>query len=311
MAKQVITPTTPWVVNSTSPYADQSYQAGDRPAVDDAVKVYELAFSGDTPLHQTPETAYDDNGYINFLGSGGTGHGSTNIDTVDITDDSLFPGTIKGLQDTYFGGGTNYTFANQTLFIFHNEMQKFYMRMRCKWSADWEWGNDQLKFCKNKGDDGGAGTAEVSTNCPKFNGSGTAYITKLAPVNPSSNEQSVVAVATDTIGDYYIEDGINNEFGGAGVDANWSPTLDQWYWLEWEIDAGTAGSADGSYKVWIDGDLYMQLDNTQIAEVGDALFTRHQLGHVWQNGSPTTDIDMIWHDVEIFDKRPATLPGVF
>lgn len=142
-----------WVANSTVPYADQDYQDGDRGG-SDAVKFYELAFSGDTPLHQSQGTAYNGNGYINFLGNGaGSGHGTTNIDTVDITDDPLFPGTIKGLQDTYFGGGTNYTFGNQTLFIFYDVVPKFYMRLRCKWSSNWEWGDDQLKFCKNKGDD--------------------------------------------------------------------------------------------------------------------------------------------------------------
>ena len=301
MAKQTVTPTTPWVANSTDPFADQDNQDGNRGAGGDAVKFFELAFSGDTPLHQSSGTAYNGNGYINFLGNGsGSGHGTTNIDTVDITDDSLFPGTIKGLQDIYFGGGTNYTFANQTMFVFYDEVPKFYMRMRCKWSANWQWGNDQLKFCKNKG----SGASEVSTNCPKFNGSGEAFITKLAPTSPGLDEQNVRATG-GFVSDFNIADDINNEFGGPGVDATWSPTLDQWYWLEWEIDAVSAGSTAGYYKIWIDGVLYMSLANVQISQTGDALFSRAQLGHVWQNGSPSVDINMEWHDVEVWDKRPA------
>ena len=41
------------------------------------------------------------------------------------------------------------------------------------------------------------------------------------------------------------------------------------------------------------------------------LFTGHELGHVWQNGSPTVDINMDFHHLEFFDKRPNSLEGVF
>ena len=216
----------------------------------DAKQIFALEFSGDTPMYQTESDKYDNDGYIRFLGAGGSGHGGTNISTIDVTDDPIFP-NVKALRDTYFGGGTNYTFANQTLFVDHDETKTFYMRLRVKWSSDWEWGNDQLKFCKHKGGD------ELRTNFPKFNSSGEAYITKLTPVAPELNELNIYATY-GTPDDYNQSDDIVNDFGGDGVDQAWSPTLGQWYWIEVEVDAGTAGNADGSMKMWVDGNLYMQ-----------------------------------------------------
>lgn len=279
-------------------------------AENQAEQIYALEFSGNTPLYQGSGNAHAGGGYINFYGNpengAGSGHGTTNISTIDVTDDPLF-GTVKGLRDTYKANKEDYSFGNQTLFINHPARPKFYMRMRIKWSDNWQWGNDQLKFCKNNG-------AGLSTNVPKFSGSGELYISKLTPVNPSLNELYVKAQLSETPTDYLIEDDINNSFGGAGVDINWTPTLGQWYWLEWEVDAVSAGSTAGSYRVWIDGNLYMQLDNVQITESGDGMFSQHELGHVWQNingSGPTETIYMDWHSIELYSERPSTLPGVF
>ena len=151
----------------------------------------------------------------------------------------------------------------------------------------------------------------ITTNCPKFDGNGELYITKITEGSPFLNERYVYPKLNEAPGTYRGEDDINNEFGVGGLDDNWSPTLDQWYWIEWEIDAGTLGQSNGSYNIWIDGQQYFSLDNVLVGEVGDSYFESHQLGHVWQGGSPTQDIYMEWHNIEIFSKRPSYLPGIF
>lgn len=270
-----------------------------------AEQVFALSFSGDTVSNQGVGNAQPGGGYIEFLANpengAGDGIGGTNISVVDITGSSAYPSGVKGLRNTYKAGGAAYSFGNQTIFLKHPEMQRFYMRTYVRFSANWQWGNDQLKFCKNKG------TSGVSTNCPKFDSAGIAHITKLAPANPSLNELFVYPVATGAQSDYNTVDDINNGFGAGGTDANWTPTLGQEHLLEWEIDAGTPGQSDGSYKFWVDGGLYMQLDNVQVAQSGDTLFTTHELGHVWQNGSPTEDIYVDFYGIEIHEHRPADI----
>ena len=299
MAKQSVTPTTAWVANSTNPYADQAYMAGTRPEVA-AVLLYNLTFTGEVPNNQGIGNATAGGGYIALTATPtSTGINNTNIFYSSITDDPLFVGGADGLRDTYHADSALYSFANQTLFINHPTTQKFYMRMRVKWSSNWEWGNDQLKFCKNKG----PGT--LTTNCPKFQGS-EIVITKLfGPTD--AYDQTVYAENPSPSFSERVDD-IVNDFGGAGVDANWSPVLNQWYWIEWEIDAGTPAISDGSFRIWIDGNLYMSLDNTVVQKLGDVGFDYHELGHVWQNGYPTVDISMYYHALEIYDKRPASLP---
>lgn len=273
--------------------------------------IFSMSIVGGVLQNQTSETAQEGGGYGAFFAdsSNGVGPGisGTNIDVITITDDPLF-GTVSGLRNTYQGGGTAYTFGNQTYFLIHPARAKFYIRMRIKFSSNWEWGNDQLKFCKNTG-------TGISTNCPKFvTTSGIMNLTKLVDGFPGTNDKNVFATLTgtgETPSAFNAEDDINNQFGMGGTDINFSPILNQWYWFEWEVDAGTLGQSNGSFRIWIDGDLYMSLDNVQVGEVGDSLFERHELGHVWQNGSPTQDISMDWHNIEIYSERPSTLPGVF
>lgn len=279
------------------------------PLPETATLFYELEFSGTTPLYQGSGNAHPGGGYIQFLANSengvGDGINGTNIDHVEINDDPLFPGTVKALRDTYQAGGAAYSFANQTLFVEHPETQRTYRRMRIRWSDNWQWGSDQLKFCKNKG------PGLLSTNCPKFTGN-SMYLTKYAPAN-GSNEQFVypTQAQADAQGnpDYYIADDINNGFGSGGSDAAFTPVNGQWYWLEWEIDCGTAGQADGWYRIWIDGQLYMSIDDVQVRRVSDGGFDSFELGHVWQNGSPTQDIYMDWHSLTVWDQRPDNLPA--
>lgn len=282
---------------------------GSRDVSETATQFYELSFSGGTPNNIGSGNAHSGGGYIDFLANpengAGTGINDTNIFADTVNDDPIFTGTIDVLRDTYFAGGTAYSFGNQTLFLSHPETQKFYMRMRIKFSSNWQWGNDQLKFCKNKG------PGQLSTNCPKFRSTaGRMYITKLDP--GGANEQSVYPGDPSVFGEstsaYHIQDDIVNDFGGVGADGVFVPTNNQWYWFEWEIDCGTGGNSDGSYRIWIDGEPYMGLDNVPVRRVTDGAFDSHELGHVWQNGSPTENISMYWHSISIWDQRPTNLP---
>ena len=298
---------TEWLIDDVE-LSDQSLIA----APEQATEIFELAFNGNNVDTSTQAGGGSVAFFANAENGVGSGISGTNITVVDITDDPLFS-NIKGLRDLYQQDYNAYSFANQTVFLEHPERPKFYMRMRIKWSSNWQWGSDQLKFCKNKGQDPLDGGAEVSTNFPKFDGDGDLYLTKLAPDNPAINDLYVHPVLKETGNpNYRQEDDINNNFGGAGIDANWSPTLDTWYWIEWEIDAVSAGSTQGSYKCWVDGQLYFQLDDVQISASGDSLFSAHQLGHVWQNSGnnngPTQDIYMEFHSIGIYDQRPTNLP---
>jgi hypothetical protein len=256
--------------------------------------VFTLGFENGLPIN----TGSGD-GALNFFANpangAGSGIGGSNI-TVETASDPLF-GTVQVLRDTYFAGGDKYTFGNQTMFLQHSATKHFSLSSRVRFSANWEWGSDQLKFCKNKG-------SGISTNCPKFDSSGEAFITKLAPANENLNEQNVRAVQT-VEDDYNISDDLNNGFGVGGNDAAWVPNLDQWYTVKWEIDAGTLGQSDGSYKLFVDDQLYMQLDNVQVGQVGDSYFTSHELGHVWQNGSPTQDIYIEFHSIKLDEVVPV------
>lgn len=275
-----------------------------------ATKLYELTFTDQMPNNIGESNATEGGGFINFFGnSGAVGILGTNIYYDTINDDPLFPGTIEVLRDRYFSDINVYSFENQTMFISHPQTQKFYMRMRIKFSSNWQWGNDQLKFCKNKGPSTGAA---FSTNCPKFRSTqGRMYVTKMDDFG--ANEQSLYPTDPSVFGEspsaYHIEDDIINDFGGAGVDASFTPVNDQWYWFEWEIDSGTAGQSDGYYRIWIDGQLYLSKDNVPVkrSDAG-AGFDGHELGHVWEDGVPTEEISMYWHSIEIYDKRPDNLP---
>ena len=262
-----------------------------------ASKIFQLAFDGSTPLYTSPETAYEGNGYITFYGDGngnGTLGSNTNFDVVDISDDPLY-GTVKGLRNTYYSSGAPvYSFTNQTAYLSHNATKTFHMRMRIKWSGNWEWGSDQLKFCKNKGTNG------LSVNLPKFDGDGDAYSTIFPADLPA--DAFINAVAKEALSAYRLEDDIVNDFGGLGVDANWSPTIGQWYTLDWFSDAGTFGNTDGSIKMWVDGVIYLQAENLDLkVDTSSGLYNNHELGHVWQTGAPTQDIFMEWHNIQMFD----------
>ena len=280
---------------------------GSTPVPETATKFYELTFSGNMPNNIGAGNAHPGGGYISFLGDPNPGQGlgiaNTNIYFDTISDDPIFTGNIPVLRNTYFADGASYNFANQTLFGSHPESRRIYKRLRIKWSSNWEWGSDQLKFCKNKG------PGDFTMNCPKFDGQGRAYITKLDPfggyeryVYPNISEFG------NTPGDYYGEDDINNGFGAGDTDSAWSPELNRWYWLEWEIDTGTPGSTEGSYRIWIDGRIYFQLENVQVNKTGHGGFDYFELGHVWQTGFPTTDISMYWHSLSVWDQRPTNLP---
>ena len=111
---------------------------------------------------------------------------------------------------------------------------------------------------------------------------------------------------------YRVPDDINNNFGGAGVDANWSPTPGEWFWLEVEIDAVEAGSSLGSYRSWINGDLYIELTNYNVSESPtDLLFKILEFGgHVYQNGAPAADTYVETHSFALFPERPGVPQGL-
>lgn len=281
---------------------------GQPPPSGDETLFFELTFTDGLPDYMGAANAHPGGGDINFYGnSGAVGINGSNIYYDTINDDPLFPGTVEVLRDTYFSNPAVYSFENQTLFGSHPPSRTVYKRLRIKFSSNFQFGNDQLKFCKNKGEE------ELSTNCPKFRGTdGRMYITKLD--TNGNNEQSLYPTAPSTFGEeaglWHLEDDIINDFGGVGVDGIFTPVNNQWYWFEWYIDCGTPGGSDGSYRIWIDGKLYLSKDNAPIRRATDGPFTGFELGHVWQDSAsaPAEDISMYWHSLAVYDKRPANLP---
>lgn len=254
--------------------------------------------------YQGERTPHPGGGYYVLSGNGGVEPNNTNLAIVDIDDDPLYPTVQKAYRNTYYADGSGQPYANHVLFINIPTTPKFYLRTRVRFSDNWMFGDDQLKFTKNRG----SGPDRVSTNtwfdangyfCATFDG-GLGQVYLFAdwwgdPDNPTRTE-----------------DDINNGFGPGGSDANWTPTNGQWHWLEWEIDAQGPGSADGRYQMWVDGELYISKAGIQIsASMVDDMFNSLEFGgHVWQDGLPSEDIYLDIHKVDIFPERPGPPPGL-
>ncbi len=246
--------------------------------------------TNDEPLHEGSGNAHAGGGWwdLNPGGISSDGINGTNWDVATITDDPVFPGSIEVMRVTYKENLVDYDFNAQTWKIHIAEAAKVNVKGRFRFSDNWQFANEQLKFCKITSVNGN----KMSTSCPKFGGS-NMKLTKLNPDTQYLNTQSVHAVWDGYASINNIEDDINNAFGDGGVDKVFSPVNGQWYWLEWEVDTVSAGSSSGYLKIWIDGVLYISISDVQITEAGDTLVELFELGHVWQDtGSFTPDADI-------------------
>lgn len=285
-----------------------------------------ITAAGERPNNEGSANAQAGGGYHRILPntSNGVGDGfsGSNLTSVNFTDDPLFPGGVVGIRDTYRSDthvgvqstGSAYTFGNQTWFIDFPPRRKFYYRVRVRWSANWQWGNDQLKFCKNDG-------ANVTTNCPVFRAAGVAFIGKATPPAPGGSVYADIDALGITPSSTQREDDFTNTFGAGNTDGNWSPTLDTWTWIETEIDAGlnfadNPTNPGGHHRIWIDGVQYMGIENTSnAASAPDPLFDQMEFGHVWQEDSggvirPTNTIHMDFHSMRVYSERPGLPPGL-
>jgi len=86
MAKTIITPATPWVANSTSPQADQSYQNGDRPPSSFVPEIIRNFNSG--TIGQSAQAEFGDGGSTNVYANTNPVDGTTYIDSTAITGNS-------------------------------------------------------------------------------------------------------------------------------------------------------------------------------------------------------------------------------
>ena len=249
---------------------------------------------------------FNNHGSVNQNAEGGYWDNEGSQMTPVVTSgDVLHPG-IMGYSNEY-GPGLGGT-AEHVIDIYFPDQLKVYWECRVKFRGisggaanDWVFGSDQLKWCKLRGN-----TESNHVTCNQFfSGSSGQF---------RFSQDNNVFVLAET-GDGRQDDIINN-FGGPGVDENWSPDLDTWYTIACEADIGTVGvPSAGSARMWVVRDdaaqpvaehLYIQKNSAILSQNGDdMIFNKMEFGgHVWQAGDPGSLIYLEFQSVKVYTGYP-------